>query len=125
MKFYESGAALAQDMGVPVLKMEESIEAHYQASVKTAEDPDGGPCTAFPSGKSWDETSDKTGLGKNFYHNVISRADFAARPCHVAIITPVIAAQHTTSPHHASLPMRAMLDLDVKSGVLGADYFLA
>ena len=29
MKFYESGAALAQDMGVPVSKMEESIEAHY------------------------------------------------------------------------------------------------
>ena len=40
MKLYESGAALAQDMGVPVSKMEESIEAHYQASLKTAKDPD-------------------------------------------------------------------------------------
>ena len=29
--FYESGAALGPDMGVPVLKMEESIEARYQA----------------------------------------------------------------------------------------------
>ena len=34
MKFCESAAALAQDMGVPVSKMEESIEAHYQASLK-------------------------------------------------------------------------------------------
>ena len=39
MKFYESGAALARDMGVPVSKMEESIEA----SLETAENPDGGP----------------------------------------------------------------------------------
>ena len=46
MKFYESGAALAQDMGVPLSKMEESIEA----SLKTAEDPDGGPYTAYLSG---------------------------------------------------------------------------
>ena len=41
---------------------------------------------------------------------VISGADFAA--------------QHTTSPHHASHPMRVILDLDEKSGVLGADNFL-
>ena len=64
MKFYESGAALAQDMGVSVSKMEESIEAHYQASLKTAKDPDGGPFPAYPSGKSWDEASGKTGSGK-------------------------------------------------------------
>ena len=38
--FYESGAALAEDMGVPVSKMEESIEARIQASLKTAQDPD-------------------------------------------------------------------------------------
>ena len=37
---------------------------------------------------------------------VISVADFAA--------------QHTTSPHHASHPMRVILGLDEKSGVLGA-----
>ena len=42
---------------------------------------------------------------------VISGADFAA--------------QHATSPHHASHPMRVILDLDEKSGVLGADYFFA
>ena len=90
MKFNESGAALDQDKRVPVSKMEESSEAHYQASLKTAEDPDGGPYTAYLSGKSWGETSGKTGSGKKFDHNVISGADFAAQPYYVAIITPVI-----------------------------------
>mmetsp|Transcript_65301 Transcript_65301/g.173159 ORF Transcript_65301/g.173159 Transcript_65301/m.173159 type:complete len:90 (-) Transcript_65301:248-517(-) len=42
MKTYESVADLAQDMGVLVSKMEESIEALLQASVRTAEDPDRG-----------------------------------------------------------------------------------
>ena len=67
--------------------MEDSIEAHYQASLKTASDFDGGPCTAYPSGKSWDEASGKTGSGEKFYHNVISGADFAAQPY---FVTPVI-----------------------------------
>ena len=35
MKFYESGAALAQDMGVPVSKMEESIEASFENGRKS------------------------------------------------------------------------------------------
>ena len=48
MKFYESGAALAEDMGVPVSKMQDSVEAHYQASLKTTEDTDGGPYPAHP-----------------------------------------------------------------------------
>ena len=68
MKFYESCAALARDMGVPVSKMEESIEA---------ENPGGGPHSAHPSGKSWDEASGKTGSGK-FYHNVISGRKFTS-----------------------------------------------
>ena len=85
MKLYESGAALSQDMGVPVSKMEDSIEAHYQASLKT--DPDGGPYPASPSGKLWDEASGKTGSGEKFYHNVISGADFTAQPY---FVTPVI-----------------------------------
>ena len=38
--------------GVFVSKMEESIEAHDQASLKTAKDPDGGPYPVYPSGKS-------------------------------------------------------------------------
>ena len=74
---YESGAALAPDMGVTVLKMQDSIVAHTQASLITEQDPDGGPFPAYLSGKSWDEASGKTGSGKKFYHNVISGADFA------------------------------------------------
>ena len=42
MKFNESGAALAQDMGVSISKIEES-------SLKIAQDPDGGPYSAYPS----------------------------------------------------------------------------
>ena len=36
MKFYESGAALAQEMEVPVTKMQDSIEDHY-ASLKNGQ----------------------------------------------------------------------------------------
>ena len=90
MKFYESCATLAQDMGVSLSKMEESIEAYYQASLKAAADPDGGPFPPYPSGKSWDEASGKTGSGKKFRHNVISRADFAVQPYYVAIVTSFI-----------------------------------
>merc|ERR1712010_119455 len=63
---------------------------HYEASVKTAQDPDGGSYPAYPSGKSWDEPSGKTGSGKKFYHNVIDGAKFATEPFYVAMITPVI-----------------------------------
>ena len=41
MKLCESGGAFAVDMGVPVSKMEESIEAHIQTSLKIAQDPEG------------------------------------------------------------------------------------
>ena len=70
MKLHGSGAALAEGMGVPVSKMKESIAAHYQTSLKTAQDPDGGPFPAYPSGKSWDEVPGKTGSGKKFHRNV-------------------------------------------------------
>ena len=79
VKFYESVAALSQDMGVPVPQMEETVEAHYQAPLKTAQDPDGGPFLAWRSGKSWDEASGKTGCGKMFYLIVTSVADLAAQ----------------------------------------------
>merc|ERR1712136_386970 len=94
--------------GVPVSKMEETIEAHYQASLKTAKDPVGGSYPAYPSGKSWDEASGKTGSGKKFYHNVISGADFATQPYYVAIITPVI--------HYCM----GGLEIDENSAVLGS-----
>ena len=77
---YESGAALAEDMGMPVSKMWESIEAQIQASLNTAQDHDGGPYPVYPSGKSRDENSREMGSGKKFFHNAISGAGFAAQP---------------------------------------------
>merc|ERR1719262_548067 len=90
MKFYETGDALAKDMGVPLATLVESTEAHYQASVKTEKDPDGGSYPAYPSGKSWDEASGTTGSGKKFYHNIIPADKVKSEPFYVAIITPVI-----------------------------------
>ena len=53
--------------------------AHCQASLKSAKDPDRGPYTAFASDKSWNGASGKTGSEKKFYHNFSSGADFAAQ----------------------------------------------
>ena len=36
MQFDESGATLAENMGVTVSKMQDSVEAHLQTSLKTA-----------------------------------------------------------------------------------------
>merc|ERR1740127_276460 len=71
MKFYESGAELAKDMNIPLQRLVDTHDAHHAAAQKTAKDPDGGPYPAYPSGKSWDEASGKTGSGKKFYHNVL------------------------------------------------------
>merc|ERR1719160_1208628 len=90
MKYYESGADLAKDMGVPVSVLAEQTEAHYQAAKKAEKDPEGGSWPAYPSGKSWDEPSGKTGSGKKFYHNIIPGSAVATEPFYVAIITPVI-----------------------------------
>ena len=68
MKLHESGTALAEDMEAPVSKMLDSSEAHYQASLKTARNPNGEPYPVFTSDKSWDEASDKIGSEKKFYH---------------------------------------------------------
>merc|ERR1712051_534147 len=90
MKYYKSGEELAEDMGIPVSVLEETHEVHYQAAKKTEKDPDGGSWPAYPSGKSWDEPSGKTGSGKKFYHNIIPGSKVATEPFCVAIITPVI-----------------------------------
>merc|ERR1712004_510714 len=42
MKFYETGAKLAEDMGVPLQTLVDETEKHYQAAKKTEKDPDGG-----------------------------------------------------------------------------------
>ena len=44
MKLHESGAALAEGVGVTVSKMPDSNEAHCQASLNTAKDPDVMSC---------------------------------------------------------------------------------
>merc|ERR1719316_710391 len=90
MKYYESGEALAKDMGINIQVLIDEHDQHYQASKKMEKDPDGGSWPAYPSGKSWDERSGKTGSGKKFYHNVIDGAAVPTQEFYVAIITPVI-----------------------------------
>ncbi|CAJ1407884.1 unnamed protein product [Effrenium voratum] len=90
MKFYENGEALAKDMGVALSVIEQTHEEHYAAAKKTETQPDAGPWPAYPSGKSWDEASGKTGSGKKFYHNIIPGSCVKNEPFYVAIITPVI-----------------------------------
>merc|ERR1740138_1108951 len=107
MKFYESGADLAEDMGIPVQKLIDVHDAHYKAAKATEKDPDGGSYPAYPSGKSWDEPSGKTGSGKKFYHNIIPGSQVASEPFYVAIITPVI--------HYCM----GGLEIDEKSNVVG------
>ena len=75
-KFYDSGAALAVDVGVLVSKMEESTEAHIQASLKIAQDPDEEPFPAYLGGNYSDEAFGKMGSGQKFHRNVIVGADF-------------------------------------------------
>merc|ERR1711972_336715 len=107
MKFYASGEALAKDMGVPLSVLEETHEEHYQAAKKTEKDPNGGSWPAYPSGKSWDEASGKTGSGKKFYHNIIPGSAVKSEPFYAAIITPVI--------HYCM----GGLEIDCDSAVLG------
>jgi len=90
MKFYESGKALAEDMGVPLQRIVDGHQQHYEAANKAEKDPDGGSWPAYPSGKSWDEPSGKTGSGKKFYKNQLPGSEVATQPFYVAIITPVI-----------------------------------
>merc|ERR1739838_875235 len=77
-------------MGIDVSVLVDTHESHYQAAKKTEKDPDGGPYLAYPSGKSWDEPSGKTGSGKKFYHNIIPGSAVKTQEFYVAIITPVI-----------------------------------
>merc|ERR1712178_17199 len=77
MKFYESVAALAKDMGVPLETLVQEHENHFQAAKKQEKDPDGGPLPAYP-------------YGKKCFHNIIPGSAVASEPFYVAIITPVI-----------------------------------
>merc|ERR1712242_586715 len=90
MKYYASGNDLAKDMGISVDTLVKTHDIHYESAKKTEKDPDGGSYPAYPSGKSWDAASGKTGSGKKFYHNIIPGSAVKSEPFYVAIITPVI-----------------------------------
>merc|ERR1719156_526160 len=90
MKYYATGEDLAKDMGVTLATIEQAHEAHYQAAMKQEKDPEGGSFPAYPSGKTWDEASGKTGSGKKFFHNIIPGSKVKSEPFYVALITPVI-----------------------------------
>merc|ERR1712014_4702 len=90
MKYYKGGEDLAKDMGVPLQTLVDAHEGHYQAAKKQEKDPEGGSFPAYPSGKTWDEPSGKTGSGKKFFHNIIPGSAVATQEFYVAIITPVI-----------------------------------
>jgi len=88
MKYYESGEALAKEMGCALSVLEKTHEEHFQAAKKQEKDPDGGSFPAYPSGKTWDEASGKTGSGKKFFHNIIPGSAVKTQKFYVAIITP-------------------------------------
>merc|ERR1712125_208151 len=90
MKYYESGAAFAKDIGVDLQVLVDQHQKHFEAGKKMEKDPDGGPFPAYPSGKCWDEPSGKTGSGKKFYANLLEGSRVEKEPFYVAIITPVI-----------------------------------
>jgi predicted heme/steroid binding protein len=90
MKYFESGRALAAEIGCSADHMSKVIQLHKEAADKMAKDPEGGPYPAYPSGRCWDEPSGKTGSGKKFYHNVIDGQQFYNEPYYAAIITPII-----------------------------------
>merc|ERR1712054_636015 len=109
MKYYASGADLAKDMWVSIDTLVATHNAHYEAAKKTEKDPDGGSWPAYPSGKSWDEVSGKTGSGKKFYHNIIDGSAVKTQEFYVAIITPVI--------HYCM----GGLEIDAEGAVMGAN----
>merc|ERR1712161_145338 len=76
--------------GIQLSVLEQTHNDHFEAAKKTEKDPDGGSYPAYPSGKSWDAASGKTGSGKKYYHNFISGSAVKTEPFYVAIITPVI-----------------------------------
>merc|ERR1719331_707318 len=90
MKYYASGADLAKDMGVDLQTIVDTHQGHYDAAKKQEKDPEGGPFPAYPTGKTWDEPSGKTGSGKKFFHNMIPGSAVASEPFYVAFITPII-----------------------------------
>ena len=80
MKFYQTGEELCKDMGIELSTLEATHQQHFEAAKKQEKDPEGGPYTAYPSGKTWDEPSGKTGVGKKFFHNIIEGSKVKSEP---------------------------------------------
>ena len=87
--------------------MPDSREAHCQASLKSAKDPDRRPYPAFASDKSRNEASGKTGSEKKFYHNVSSGADFAAQPpvTTMTVASTVLTADTVPGDRYVDMPV--------------------
>ena len=81
MREFESGADLAKEIGIPATTLEATFREYNATAKKMADDPNGGPYDAYPTGKSWDR------FGKKYYHNLPLEMDDSF---HVAFITPVI-----------------------------------
>jgi flavocytochrome c len=81
MKRYDSGAALAKDMGIDVSVLKQTLDDHTSIGEKQLSNPDGGKFDAYPNGKSHDE------WGKKFFHNLPTSVEDAYA---VAIVTPSI-----------------------------------
>merc|ERR1719230_2438813 len=81
MKYFESGAALAAEIGVPVTTLKQTFDDYNAVAEKMKNEVPGAPYDAYGGGKSWDK------FGKKFFHNlpVLVEDSF-----HVAIVTPVI-----------------------------------
>merc|ERR1719160_173419 len=109
MKFYSSGADLANEMGIELQKLVDAHSQHAIAAAKQEKDPNGGEFPAYPDGKSHDKASGPTGSGKKFYHNVLPGSKVLEEPFYVAIITPVI--------HYCM----GGLEIDVNSSVINSN----
>ena len=113
-KLHESGKALIEDMEALVSKIPDSIEAHYQASLKTTGNPNGEPYPAFASEKSWNEASGKKGSEKKFYHSVSSGAYFAAQPfCVAEYVEPAPVTTRTVAHRQVSHIQRVQKMVEV------------
>ena len=84
MKFYKTGEELCKDMNIPLSTLEATHQIHFEAAKKQEKDPNGGPFEAYPSGKTWDEPSGKTGVGKKFFHNIIDGSKVKTEPFYSA-----------------------------------------
>merc|ERR1719329_1357111 len=92
MKRFETGVDLAAEIGCSLDQLKDVHDQHYKAAMQQKDDPEGqnGKYDAYPSGKSYDEPSGKTGVGKRFFKNIIPGAQVTTEEFYVAFITPVI-----------------------------------